>query len=44
MPDVTGMDEATARKVLNQLGFGNVEIRSAESDRPKGTVIKQAEL
>ena len=38
------MDEATARKVLNQLGFGNVEIRSAESDRPKGTVIKQSEL
>ena len=44
MPDVTGMDEATARKVLNQLGFGNVEIRSAESDRPKGTVIKQSEV
>ena len=44
MPDVTGMDEATARKVLNQLGFGNVETRSAESDRPKGTVIKQSEV
>ena len=44
MPDVTGMDEATARKVLNQLGFSNVEPRSAESDRPKGTVIKQSEL
>ena len=44
MPDVTGMDEATARKVLNQLGFSNVETRSAESDRPKGTVIKQSEL
>ena len=43
MPDVTGMDEATARKVLNQLGFSNVETRSAESDRPKGTVIKQSE-
>ena len=44
MPDVTGMDEATARKVLNQLGFSNVETRSAESDRPKGTVIKQSEV
>ena len=44
MPDVTGMDEATARKVLNQLGFANVETRTAESDRPKGTVIKQSEM
>ena len=43
MPDVTGMDEATARKVLNQLGFKNVETRSVESDRPKGIVVKQSE-
>ena len=43
MPDVTGMDEATARKVLNQLGFENVEVRTVESDRPKGIVVKQSE-
>ena len=43
MPDVTGMDEATARKVLNQLGFKNVEVRTVESDRPKGIVVKQSE-
>ena len=43
MPDVTGMDEATARKVLDQLGFKNVEVRSVESDRPKGIVVKQSE-
>jgi len=43
MPDVTGMDEATARKVLNQLGFKNVETRTVESDRPKGIVVKQSE-
>ena len=43
MPDVTGMDEATARKVLNQLGFENVEVRTVESDRPKGIVVEQSE-
>ena len=43
MPDVTGMDEATARKVLNQLGFKNVEVRTVESARPKGIVVKQSE-
>ena len=43
MPDVTGMDETTARKVLNQLGFKNVEVRTVESDRPKGIVVKQSE-
>ena len=43
MPDVTGMDEATARKVLNQLGFKNVEVRTVESDRPKGIVVKQSQ-
>ena len=43
MPDVTGMDEPTARKVLNQLGFENVEVRTVESDRPKGIVVKQSE-
>ena len=43
MVDVTGMDEATARKLLDQLGFDNVETRSVESDRPKGMVIKQSE-
>ena len=44
MPDVTGMDEATARKVLDQLGFKNVEVRTVESERPKGIVVKQSEL
>ena len=42
MPDVTGMEEATARKVLGQLGFKNVEVRTVESDRPKGIVVKQS--
>ena len=42
MPDVTGMEEATARKVLDQLGFKNVEVRTVESDRPKGIVVKQS--
>ena len=42
MPDVTGMDEATARKVLDQFGFKNVEVRTVESDRPKGIVVKQS--
>ena len=42
MPDVTGMDESTARKVLDQLGFKNVEVRTVESDRPKGIVVKQS--
>ena len=44
MPDVTGMDEVTARKVLDQLGFKNVEVRSVESQRPKGIVVKQSEV
>ncbi len=44
MPDVTGMDEATAKKVLAQLGFKNVEVRTVESQRPKGIVVKQSEL
>ncbi len=44
MPDVTGMDEATAKKVLAQLGFDNVDVRTVESQRPKGIVVKQSEL
>lgn len=43
MPDVVGMDQATALQVLKQLGFTNVLTQPVESQKPKDQVIYQSE-
>ena len=43
MPDVVGMDKATALQVLDQLGFTNVVTQPVESSRPKDQVVYQSE-
>ena len=42
MPDVVGLNYATAMKRLDDLGFDNVGIKRKESDEPKDTVIAQS--
>ena len=42
MPDVVGLNYATAMKRLDDLGFDNVGIQRKESDEPKDTVIAQS--
>ena len=42
MPDVVGLNYATAMKRLDDLGFDNVGIQRKESDEPKDTVIEQS--
>ena len=42
MPDVMGLNYATAMKRLDDLGFENVEIKREQSEEPKDTVIKQS--
>ena len=42
MPDVVGLNYATAMKRLDDLGFKNVGINRKESDEPKDTVIDQS--
>ena len=42
MPDVVGLNYATAMKRLDDLGFKNVGINRKESDEPKDTVIEQS--
>ena len=42
MPDVVGLNYATAMKRLDDLGFDNVEIERKESEEPKDTVIAQS--
>ena len=44
MPDVVGLNYATAMKRLDDLGFDNVGIQRKESDEPKDTVIAQSVL
>jgi len=43
MPDVMGLDLASAKKILNGLGFDNVRFREVESKKPKGTVVYQSQ-
>ena len=43
MPDVVGMDKATAVQVLEQLGFTNIHFQVVESNRPKDQVVYQSE-
>jgi len=42
MPDVVGLNFATAMKRLDDLGFDNVEIKREQSEKPKDTVIEQS--
>ena len=42
MPDVVGLNYATAMKRLDDLGFKNVGINRKESDEPKDVVIEQS--
>ncbi|MBE6923486.1 MAG: PASTA domain-containing protein [Ruminococcaceae bacterium] len=42
MPDVVGLNFATAVKRLNDLGFWNVTVNRQESDEDKDTVIAQS--
>ena len=42
MPNLVGLDYATAMKRLDDLDFSNVETVWAESDEPKDEVIKQS--
>lgn len=39
VPDVTGMDEAAAQKLLNDKGFSKVTTEAVYSEEPQGTVI-----
>ncbi len=41
MPQVVGMEYDEAHDKLTDLGFTNVDYETAESDKPKGEVIKQ---
>ena len=42
MPDMVGLNFATAMKRLDDLGFDNVDIERVESEEPKDTVIAQS--
>ena len=42
MPDVVGLNYATAMKRLDDLGFKNVRVERKESEEPKDTVIAQS--
>ena len=42
MPDVLGLNYATAMKRLYDLGFKNVTVKREESEEPKDTVIAQS--
>ena len=42
MPDVVGLNYATAEKRLNDLGFKSITVKREESDEPKDTVIAQS--
>ena len=42
MPDVVGLNYATAVKRLNDLGFHTITVKWEESDEPKDTVIAQS--
>ena len=42
MPDVVGLNYATAMKRLDDLGFKNVTVKREESDEPKDVVIAQS--
>ena len=42
MPDVVGLNFATAMKRLDDLGFDNVDIERVKSEEPKDTVIDQS--
>ncbi len=42
MPDVVGLNYATAMKRLDDLGFKNVRVERKESEEPKDTVIDQS--
>lgn len=42
MPDVVGLSEENARKQLSNLGFTNIRVTTAKSDKPKDEVISQS--
>jgi len=42
MPDLVGLDYATAMKRLDDLGFSNVDVNHQADDADKGEVIKQS--
>ena len=42
MPDVVGLNFATAMKRLDDLGFENVEIKREQNQEPKDTVVRQS--
>ena len=43
MPDVMGLDQESAQKILKGLGFTNVRVREVDSRKTKGTVIYQSQ-
>ena len=43
MPDVIGMTQEDAKKVLDPLGFVNVHYDEVESEKEKGTIVYQSE-
>ena len=42
MPNVTGLDQEAARRVLNELGFENIRFQEVESRKEKGIVVYQS--
>lgn len=42
MPDLVGMEEASAKEMLTKLGFKEPTISYVDSDKPKGTVLTQS--
>ena len=43
MPDVMGLNQESAQKILKGLGFTNVRVREVDSRKEKGTVIYQSQ-
>ena len=43
MPDVMGLSQEDAEKVLRPLGFENLKFTEVESDKPAGTIVYQSE-
>ena len=42
LPNVVGLSAENARKELTDLGFTNIRVETAKSDKPKGEVISQS--